>query len=140
MNRSSPNPIDKHVGTRIRMRRLQLGISQEALAGDLDLSFQQVQKYEKGTNRIGGSRMAAIARLLKVDVGHFYEGAPQAGKPIAAGADPAMADFMASRDGLIIAKAFCAIPDPQVRRIIALAIGKIGRVMTPKPVLLRAAE
>lgn len=140
MPRTCPDPVDLHIGMRTRMRRIELGLSQEKLAEGLGLTFQQVQKYEKGTNRIGGSRMAAIARLLKVDVGHFYEGAPQAGTPIAAGADPAMADFMASRDGLIIAKAFCAIPDPQVRRIIALAVSKIGRVMTPKPVLLRAAE
>lgn len=139
MPRTSPDPVDLHLGTRIRMRRIEQSLSQEKLAEGLGLTFQQVQKYEKGTNRIGGSRMAAIARLLDVEVGYFYEGAPHASAP-GSGIDPAVAGFMASRDGLIIAKAFCAIPDPQVRRIIALAVSKIGRVMTPKAVLSRAAE
>lgn len=135
-----PDPVDRHIGARIRMRRIQLGISQEKLAEGLGLTFQQVQKYEKAKNRVGGSRMAKIARVLEVEVGFFYQGAPQPGSPPGPAADPAMEDFMASQDGLIIAKAFCRIPDPQVRRIIALSIGKIGRVMTPKPVTLRAAE
>jgi transcriptional regulator with XRE-family HTH domain len=141
MNRTSPNPIDKHIGTRIRMRRLQLGMSQEALAGDLDLSFQQVQKYEKGKNRVGGSRLARIAELLGVDVGFFFQGAPgtDTGHP-AVRIESTMDEFISSKDGLIIAEAFVQIADPNVRHVIASAISQISRAMAPKPIILMAAE
>lgn len=123
---SRMNDIDRHIGARIRMRRQQLGISQEKLAEALRLSFQQVQKYEKGQNRIGGSRMAVIAKALEVEVGFFYQGAP--------GSDPGrtnggafslMDEFMASREGLIIAQAFVLIPNPRVRATIAASIRNI---------------
>jgi transcriptional regulator with XRE-family HTH domain len=71
-----PNPIDTHVGSRVRMRRMMLGMSQEKLGDALDLTFQQVQKYEKGTNRIGASRLHHIADILQVPVASFFEGAP----------------------------------------------------------------
>ncbi len=78
------NPVDKHVGSRIRMRRLMLGMSQEKLGNGLGLTFQQVQKYEKGTNRIGASRLQHISQLLQVPVPFFFEGAPHVpGQPIA---------------------------------------------------------
>ncbi len=67
-----PNPIDKHVGSRVRMRRMMLGMSQEKLGDALDLTFQQVQKYEKGTNRIGASRLQHIANILQVPVEFFF--------------------------------------------------------------------
>ena len=76
MPRHSQNPIDKHVGNRVRMRRMMLSMSQEKLGGALGLTFQQVQKYEKGTNRIGASRLQQIARVLSVPVPFFFEGAP----------------------------------------------------------------
>ena len=72
----TPNPTDKHVGTRIRMRRLMLGMSQTALADGLDLTFQQIQKYEKGVNRVGASRLQQIAHILRVPVEFFFEGGP----------------------------------------------------------------
>ena len=71
--KKAPNPIDKHVGSRVRMRRRMLAISQEKLGHALGLTFQQVQKYEKGTNRIGASRLEQIARILQVPVGFFFE-------------------------------------------------------------------
>jgi transcriptional regulator with XRE-family HTH domain len=74
--KKSPNPIDKHVGSRVRMRRMMLAMSQEKLGDALGLTFQQVQKYEKGTNRIGASRLQAIANILQVPVSFFFEGAP----------------------------------------------------------------
>ena len=70
----TPNPTDKHVGARIRMRRLMLGMSQTALADGLDLTFQQIQKYEKGVNRVGASRLQQIAHILRVPVEFFFEG------------------------------------------------------------------
>ena len=74
--KKAPNPIDKHVGSRVRMRRMMLGMSQEKLGNGLGLTFQQVQKYEKGTNRIGASRLQQISQILQVPVSFFFEGAP----------------------------------------------------------------
>ena len=76
MAKKAPNPIDKHVGSRVRMRRMMLGMSQEKLGDALGLTFQQVQKYEKGTNRIGASRLQQISLILQVPVSFFFEGAP----------------------------------------------------------------
>src|SRR5258708_28867292 len=76
MAKKLPNPIDKHVGSRLRMRRKMLGMSQEKLGEALQLTFQQVQKYEKGTNRISASRLHQISHILQVPVPFFFEGAP----------------------------------------------------------------
>ena len=76
MAKKAPNPIDKHVGSRVRMRRMMLSMSQEKLGDALGLTFQQVQKYEKGTNRIGASRLQQISHILQVPVAFFFEGAP----------------------------------------------------------------
>ena len=76
MAKKAPNPIDKHVGSRVRMRRMMLGMSQEKLGDALDLTFQQVQKYEKGSNRIGASRLQQVSQILQVPVAFFFEGAP----------------------------------------------------------------
>lgn len=139
MIQKSPDPVDKHIGGRIRMRRLQLGISQEKLGEALGLTFQQVQKYEKGTNRVGGSRMAQLARILDVEIGFFYLGAP--GHDAATGATSSLLDdFMASKDGLMIAEAFVAISDPQIRHIIATAISSLSKQLTPSARTLMAAE
>src|SRR5918995_6585836 len=77
MSTKSPNPIDRHVGSRVRMRRMLIGMSQEKLGQMLGVTFQQVQKYEKGTNRIGASRLQHIAGILGVSVDFLFEGAPQ---------------------------------------------------------------
>ena len=76
MIKKAPNPIDKHVGSRVRMRRMMLSMSQEKLGDALGLTFQQVQKYEKGSNRIGASRLQQISLILQVPVSFFFEGAP----------------------------------------------------------------
>src|SRR3977135_1506695 len=76
MVKKAPNPVDRHVGSRVRMRRMMLSMSQEKLGDALGLTFQQVQKYEKGTNRIGDSRLQQIANTLQVTVAFFFEGAP----------------------------------------------------------------
>lgn len=72
--RKAPNPVDAHVGSRLRLRRLTLGFSQEKLGRELGLTFQQVQKYERGANRIGASRLYAIAKILEAPVSYFFEG------------------------------------------------------------------
>jgi transcriptional regulator with XRE-family HTH domain len=120
MVKKAPNPIDKHVGSRVRMRRMMLGMSQEKLGDALDLTFQQVQKYEKGTNRIGASRLQQISQILQVPVAFFFEGAPNiAVRPVGAADAPSPAyvsDFLASSEGLALTKAFMHIKDPKVRR------------------------
>lgn len=143
--RAKRNPndhsIDRHIGARIRMRRMQLGISQEKLAEALDVTFQQVQKYEKGDNRVGGSRMAAIANTLDVAVGFFYQDLPGTDTTRPQGAEFSLMDeFMASREGLIIAQAFVRIPNPKVRAAIAASIKNLSDSMEPEPKLIMAAE
>lgn len=118
-NKKKPNPIDVHVGSRIRLRRNMVGMSQEKLGEHLGITFQQIQKYEKGTNRVGASRLQAIASILEVPVSFLFEGAP--------GASPAeglseessttyVVDFLSSSEGLQLNRAFARIPDPAVRR------------------------
>jgi transcriptional regulator with XRE-family HTH domain len=120
--KKAPNPIDKHVGSRVRMRRMMLGMSQEKLGDALGLTFQQVQKYEKGTNRIGASRLQQISQALQVPVAFFFEGAPVAvDHSNGTGMDEAPAptyvsDFLATSDGLALTKAFMQIKDIKLRR------------------------
>ena len=78
-HKKSPNAIDVYVGARVRLRRMMLGLSQEKLGEHLGITFQQIQKYEKGTNRVGASRLQAIARVLSVPVAFFFENAPGGG-------------------------------------------------------------
>jgi transcriptional regulator with XRE-family HTH domain len=121
MLKKLPNPIDRHVGSRVRMQRMLAGISQEKLGEALGLTFQQVQKYEKGTNRISASRLQQIAKMLGVPVSFFFEGAPT-GEITATGgfADAAstayVADFLSTSEGVQLSKAFVRIKNPRVRR------------------------
>jgi transcriptional regulator with XRE-family HTH domain len=126
----TPNPIDKHVGSRVRMRRLMLGMSQEKLGDALGLTFQQVQKYEKGTNRMGASRLQHISHILHVPVSFFFEGAPYLpGQPEGIGEAPSPAyvlDFLATTDGLALTKAFMRIKEPGLRRRIVHLVEQIA--------------
>jgi len=114
------NPIDLYVGGRVRMRRMLVGLSQEKLGDALGVTFQQIQKYEKGANRIGASRLHQIAQVLGVPVSFFYDGAAPAGETAPGFAEaPALdhvADFLATSEGLHLNKAFVRIQDPGVRR------------------------
>jgi transcriptional regulator with XRE-family HTH domain len=126
----APHLTDKYVGTRVRMRRLMIGMSQEKLADGLGITFQQVQKYEKGINRISASRMQQAAHILQVPVSFFFEGGPVVdGQP--SGRQPApspayVSAFLATADGLALAKAFMALEDGQLRRSIALLVREIA--------------
>src|SRR5262245_15141393 len=130
MAKKSHNPIDKHVGSRVRMRRMMLSMSQEKLGDALGLTFQQVQKYEKGTNRIGASRLQQISNILQVPVAFFFEGAPDLGGRAPTGKDAPsatyVADFLATSDGLALTKAFMRIPDPKLRRRIVDLVEQIA--------------
>jgi transcriptional regulator with XRE-family HTH domain len=120
MAKKTPNPIDKHVGSRVRMRRMMLSMSQEKLGDALGLTFQQVQKYEKGTNRIGASRLQQISNILSVPVSFFFEGAPHGGGHsggMSEAPSPAyVSDFLATSDGLALTKAFVRIKNAKLRR------------------------
>jgi transcriptional regulator with XRE-family HTH domain len=130
--KKAPNPTDKHVGARVRMRRMMLGMSQEKLGDALGLTFQQVQKYEKGTNRIGASRLQQIAHILQVTVSFFFEGAPSAvtsgrHEGMAEAPSPAyVSDFLATSDGLALTKAFMRIDDSKLRRRIVDLVEQIA--------------
>jgi len=120
MAKKAPNPIDKHVGARVRMRRMMLNMSQEKLGDALGLTFQQVQKYEKGTNRIGASRLQQISLILQVPVSFFFEGAPPPpGKSAGMTDAPSpsyVTDFLATTDGLTLTKAFMRLKSQKLRR------------------------
>jgi transcriptional regulator with XRE-family HTH domain len=127
--KKAPNPTDKHVGSRVRHRRMTLGMSQGKLGDALGLTFQQVQKYEKGTNRIGASRLQQIAQILQVQVSFFFEGAPAAitiGRHEGAPSPAYVSDFLATSDGLGLTKAFMKIGDPKLRRRIVELAGQIA--------------
>ena len=120
MAKKTPNPIDKHVGSRVRMRRMMLSMSQEKLGDALSLTFQQVQKYEKGTNRIGASRLQQISNILQVPVSFFFEGAPNMPGHSGMGEAPSPAyvsDFLATSDGLALTKAFMRIKNSKLRPV-----------------------
>jgi transcriptional regulator with XRE-family HTH domain len=131
MAKKAPNPIDKHVGSRVRMRRMMLGMSQEKLGNSLSLTFQQIQKYEKGTNRIGASRLQQISHILQVPVSFFFEGAPAVATPRGEGMSEApspayVSDFLATSDGLALTKAFTRISDSKLRRRIVDLVEQIA--------------
>lgn len=124
-NARRANPVDVHVGNRVRLRRMLLGMSQEKLGDHLGLTFQQVQKYEKGVNRIGASRLFDLSQVLGVPVQFFYEDAPTANAigatvGFAEKSDDGgyVADFLGSREGLELNKAFARVTDQRVRRAI----------------------
>jgi transcriptional regulator with XRE-family HTH domain len=130
MPAKAPNPVDKHVGSRVRMRRIMLGISQEKLGEGLGLTFQQIQKYEKGTNRIGASRLQQICDILRIPVSFLFEGVP-GGTINADGtfepASPAyVADFLATAEGLALIRAFTEISNIKLRRAIVDMVELIG--------------
>ena len=130
MPQKSPHPIDKHVGSRVRMRRMLIGMSQEKLGESLGITFQQVQKYEKGTNRIGASRLHRIGTILGVPIEFFYEGAPHGSGPATGFSESAsstyVSDFLSTSEGVQLVKAFLAIKDPKIRRKLVELIAALG--------------
>jgi transcriptional regulator with XRE-family HTH domain len=130
MSTKAPNPVDKYVGSRVRMRRIMLGMSQEKLGEALGLTFQQIQKYEKGTNRVGASRLQQISEVLQVPVSFLFDGGPS-GVAVSEGsaesASPAyIADFLATSEGLALTRAFTRIADSKLRRSIVDLVEQIA--------------
>lgn len=142
MSAKVPNPIDAYVGSRVRMRRLMLGMSQERLADQIGVTFQQVQKYEKGTNRIGASRLQAIASVLAVPVAFFFQ--QDNTQPLTTDGLGAisgledLSDFLTSKEGLSLNKAFMKINDPSIRQSVLMLIKSLAN--TSEPALVRAPQ
>ncbi|WP_026479189.1 helix-turn-helix domain-containing protein [Ahrensia sp. 13_GOM-1096m] len=115
-----PNPIDIHVGSRIRLRRTMIGMSQEKLGDSLGITFQQIQKYEKGSNRVGASRLQNLAGILNVPVSFFFEDAPGSDAVVPGGLEETstsyVVNFLSSSEGLQLNRAFVKISDPKIRR------------------------
>jgi len=130
MSTKAPNPVDKYVGSRVRMRRIMLGMSQEKLGEALGLTFHQVQKYEKGTNRVGASRLQQISEILQVPVSFLFDGGPSGAtnsEGFSEGSSPAyVSDFLATSEGLALTRAFTRITDAKMRRSIVDLVEQIA--------------
>jgi transcriptional regulator with XRE-family HTH domain len=126
----SPNPIDRHVGARLRMQRLLRGFSQTKLGEALEVTFQQIQKYEKGANRIGASRLQQLARVLEVTPAYFFEGAPQSDMAVGGVSETPdngyVVDFLSTTEGLQLNRAFAQIRDPKVRKRIVELVNSLA--------------
>jgi transcriptional regulator with XRE-family HTH domain len=114
LDRDGPHPVDRHVGLRIRMRRKEMGVSQERLAESLGITFQQVQKYERGANRVSASKLWEIAGTLRTPVSYFYDGLD--GQTGAGGQQTSAQAFLSSSEGLELLAAFPRITEPAIRR------------------------
>lgn len=130
--KKSPNPVDIHVGSRVRLRRMLVGFSQEKLGDSMGLTFQQIQKYEKGVNRIGASRLFKLSQVLDVPVQFFFEGMPSAGGSANLGMaerdnDAFLYEFLNTRDGLELNRAFIKVGDTNVRRSVIDLVRSLGR-------------
>lgn len=135
MNVKTPNAIDSYVGARIRTRRQQLGMSQERLADQIGVTFQQVQKYEKGINRIGASRLQRIADVLRASPSFFFEQEDSEpltlqGLDLSANADP-VAEFLQSKEGLALNRAFLKITDRNVRETVIALVKAMAQAESP---------
>ena len=130
MSTKAPHPVDRYVGSRVRMRRIMLGMSQEKLGDALGLTFQQVQKYEKGTNRVGASRIQQISEILRVPVSFLFEGGPSGtanAEDFSEATSPAyVSDFLATSEGLALTRAFTRITDAKLRRCIVEMVEQIA--------------
>lgn len=129
-NKKKPNPVDIHVGSRVRLRRTMLGMSQEKLGESLGITFQQIQKYEKGSNRIGASRLQRISEVLNVPVSYFFEdlagSAGGAGGLHESSGPDYVVDFLSTAEGLQLNRAFVKIGDSKVRRRIIELVRSLG--------------
>ena len=128
MPKKHVNPIDRHVGMRIRMQRMVRGLSQTELGKAVGVTFQQMQKYEKGANRVSASRLQQIANVLKVAPDFFFDGASAKAVTNVTKEITLIEEFISSRDGVALSKAFTKISDQKMRRSIVSLVEQIARV------------
>ena len=127
---SKPDPIDIHVGSRVRLRRTLLGMSQEKLGNALGLTFQQIQKYERGANRIGSSRLYRLSKIMDIPVSFFFEEVPEGiidgGPGFSEDAVGYEADQLSKRETLELVRAYYKITDPKVRKRVFELVKAVG--------------
>ena len=129
MAKKIANPVDQHVGARIRMQRMVRGLSQTGLGKAVGVTFQQVQKYEKGVNRVSASRLQEIANVLKVRPDFFFEEASAKAIGNSDSRETAIIEgFISSRDGIALSKAFINITDTKIRRSIVALVEQIAEL------------
>ena len=128
MARKSLNSVDAHVGLRIKMRRMELKYSQGELAQHCNITFQQIQKYENGANRVSASRLVEVAKILQVPVSFFFDGLPSsdAKKNKAAAEYDLARKLLSTREGVDLSKAFILIDDKSVQRSIVALVEQIA--------------
>lgn len=129
--KAKPDPVDVHVGSRLRLRRTLLGMSQERLGEAINLTFQQIQKYERGTNRMGASRLYQISKVLGVPITFFYDGLPEDTGPVRGMAHPRQdpyesEDQLSRRETLELVRAYYRIHDPVLRKRTLEVVKAIG--------------
>jgi transcriptional regulator with XRE-family HTH domain len=137
-----PNPIDVYVGGRVRMRRIEVDMSQQVLGSRVNLTFQQIQKYEKGSNRIGASRLQQIGKSLKVPAAYFFEGAPGGWEPAGIGGDPSsntFLKFLGTRDGQALVESFSSISNVKLRRNVVDLLERLA-VTARSPATIRRGK
>ncbi|AHA27436.1 helix-turn-helix domain-containing protein [Candidatus Liberibacter americanus] len=138
-NKKSPNPIDINVGKRIRFRRTILGMSQEKLGDSLGITFQQVQKYEKGTNRVGASRLQSIAKALDIPISFFFDVAPAINSE-SSSEENSVIDFLSSSEGLQLNRYFVRIQDVRARQKIIELVKSIVSIEKNKSIVIEKDE
>ncbi len=129
--KKNPNPVDIYVGRRVRLRRMLVGLSQEKLGISMGLTFQQIQKYEKGVNRIGASRLFRLSEVLEVPVQFFFDGIPASEDAVGSGmAEPKqetfLYEFLNTRDGLELNRAFVKVTDADIRKSVIDLVRSLG--------------
>jgi transcriptional regulator with XRE-family HTH domain len=135
--KKAPNPTDRHIGSRVRMRRKMLAMSQSELADALGITYQQVQKNERGINRIGVSRLQHISNILQVPVAFFFEGGPNVSAPRgfhgSAISIAQIDDFVASSEGLRLIGTFMRVHNANLRRKIVMLVQEIAGALADAP-------
>ncbi len=130
----SPNPVDRHVGLRIRLRRKELGVSQERLADSIGLTFQQVQKYERAANRVSASKLWEMARALKTSIGYFYDGLGEPSAEVTPDADrDQVHEFLMTPEGMELAALFPKIRRARLRRKILELVRELAEEGEAEP-------
>jgi transcriptional regulator with XRE-family HTH domain len=130
----APNPVDVHVGGRVRMRRIEIDMSQQTLGRHLGLTFQQIQKYEKGVNRIGASRLQAIGKVLEVPVAYLFEGAPDGYESTPASqTSNTLLQLLGTREGQTLIDAFARITDVEIRRYFTGLLDRVATLIDSQP-------
>lgn len=128
-----PSPVDLHVGARVRLRRKALGVSQDGLAAAIDLTFQQVQKYERGSNRISASKLYEIAKALRCGIGYFFDEMPghDADDGVTdVSVENAVSSFLCTTEGIELAQAFARVPAGKLRRTLLTLVTNMADEMT----------